>query len=156
MLRKTAIVTALVAAGLAAIGSTPAGAASHPVRFLSIQSDPPGTDDGSNASLNQEFVVLKNFSSHSVKMGAYAVEIGNKEFDFPSGFTLQSGSKVWVHTGKGTDSRHDVYWGRTAYAYPNNPTFAVELWGPGGIQNGVTVSELEDTCMVLTSANQPC
>jgi hypothetical protein len=126
------------------------------VRFVSIQADPPGTDDGSNDSLNQEWVLLKNFSSHAVKMGSYGVEVGNLEYDFPSGFTLQSGSRVWVHTGSGTNSRHDVYWGRSSYAYPNKPTYAVQLWGPGEIQNGVHVAELEDTCFVLTDVNGAC
>jgi len=63
---------------------------------------------------------------------------------------------VWVHTGSGTNSRHDVYWGRCCYAYPKKPTFAVQLWGPGGIQNGVHVAEPEETCFVLTNVNGAC
>jgi hypothetical protein len=35
---------------------------------------------------------------------------------------------VTVHTGKGTDGRHDLYWGRTNYAYPNKGSFSVDLW----------------------------
>jgi hypothetical protein len=46
--------------------------------------------------------------------------------------------------------------GRSAYAYPNKPTYSVQLWGPGGIQNGVHVAELEDTCFVLTNVNGAC
>jgi len=40
--------------------------------------------------------------------------------------------------------------------YPNKPTYSVQLWGPGGIQNGVHVAELEDTCFVLTNVNGAC
>jgi|1185.fasta_scaffold177433_2 hypothetical protein len=156
MLRKLVLISVTAVAAVLATGGTPVAAASHPVRFVSIQADPPGTDDGSNDSLNQEWVVLKNYSSHAVKMGSYGVDVGKKEFDFPSGFTLQAGSRVWVHTGQGTNGRHDVYWGRTSYAYPNKTGYGVSLWGPGGIQNGQHVAELEDTCMVLSSANGPC
>jgi hypothetical protein len=155
-LLKTAVITAVTAGILIGVGIAPAAAAGHPVRFVSIQADPPGTDDKSNDSLNQEWVLLKNFSSHAVKMGSYGVEVGNLEYDFPSDFRLQSGSRVWVHTGSGTNGRHDVYWGRSSYAYPNKPTYSVQLWGPGGIQNGVHVAELEDTCFVLTNVNGAC
>jgi hypothetical protein len=103
-------------------------------------------------------VVLENVSSHEVSLGGYAVDIGSNEFDFPSGLKLQPGSKVRVHTGKGTNARHDVYWGRTKYACPNEPRFFVSLYGPGGTQNGQQVVELEDTCAVLGpgGVNGPC
>jgi hypothetical protein len=149
---------ALIGGSLLAAGITPAFAGGHPVRFVSIQADSPGTDDGSNASLNAEYVVLKNYSSRAVRMGRYAIAIGSKEYDFPSAFQLQPGSKVRVHTGKGKNARHDVYWGRTRYVYPNKPRYVVSLWGPGGTQNGQQVTELEDTCAVFgpTSVNGPC
>jgi Lamin Tail Domain len=150
----------ILVAGTLAGGIAQASAASHPVRFVSIQADPPGTDDKSNASLNAEFIVLKNFSSKAVGMGRYGFEVSesNLEYDFPKGFTLQPGSKVTVHTGKGTNGRHDVYWGRSGYAYPNKPQYFITLWGLGGTQNGQPVSELEDQCSVLGpgSVNQAC
>ena len=150
---------AMIASAILAVGISPASAGRHPVRFVSIQADSPGTDDGSNASLNEEFIVLKNYSDHAVRMGGkYLFEMGTKEYDFPSDFTLQPGSKVRVHTGKGTNARHDLYWGRTKYAYPNKPSYAINLWGPGGTQNGQHVTELEDSCTVLgpTTVNGPC
>ena len=33
-------------------------------------------------------------------------------YSFPSGFTLSAGSSVRVHTGDGTDTTTDLYWGR--------------------------------------------
>jgi hypothetical protein len=155
---RRALGAVLIAGAILAVGISPASASGHPVRFVSIQADPPGTDDGTNAGLNEECVVVKNLSDHAVRMGRYAIAIGTKEYDFPSGFTLQPGSKVRVHTGKGTDARHDVYRGRTKYAYPNKPRYVVSLWGLGGVQNGQHVTELEDSCAVFgpTTVNGPC
>lgn len=128
--------------------------AGGPIRFVAIQADPPGVNDGSDASLNEEYVVLRNISDHAVSMGRYSIALGSKQYGFRDTFTLQAGSKVRVHTGKGTDARHDVYWGRTAYAYPNTGTYFVTLWGPAGT---MTV-EPKDQCMVseLGGINGPC
>lgn len=43
----------------------PAGVASAAIKIVKIQYDSPGTDDGSNASLNNEFVVIKNTGQRS-------------------------------------------------------------------------------------------
>ena len=118
--------------------------AGTPVQFVAIQADPPGVDDGSNASLNEEYVVLRNVSDHVVSMDRYYVSYGSKEYRFRSAFKLQPGSKVRVHSGKGTNARHDVYWGRTSYVYPNRGTYVVSLWGPAG---PLTV-EPKDQCFV--------
>jgi hypothetical protein len=135
------------------------------VRFVSIQADPPGADDKSDASLDAEFIVFKNFSTKAVAMGHYAFDVSgsNLEDDFPSGFTLQPGSKVTAHRPGHERAarpvlRHDLYWGRSGYAYPNKPQYFISLYGPGGTQNGQPVSELEDTCSVLGpgSVNQAC
>lgn len=128
--------------------------AGGPIRFVAIQADPPGVNSGSNTSLNEEYVVLRNISDHAVSMDRYFIALGSKEYGFRSAFRLQPGSKVRVHTGKGTDARHDVYWGRAAYAYPNTGTYFVSLWGPAG---AMTV-EPKDQCMVseLGGINGPC
>ena len=128
--------------------------AGGPIRFVAIQADPPGVDDGGNASLNEEYVVLRNSSDHAVSMDRYSIALGSKQYGFRGTFKLQAGSKVRIHTGKGTDTRHDVYWGRTVYAYPNTGTYFVTLWGPAGT---MTV-EPKDQCMVseLGGINGPC
>jgi hypothetical protein len=52
MLRKTTSALFLASLAIGAASFVPAQAASDPVRFVSIQADSPGTDDGSDASLN--------------------------------------------------------------------------------------------------------
>ena len=56
------LVPLVFAAGSVAVAAQPASAAPA-VRILKIQYDSPGSDTGSNTSLNGEWVVLKNFSS---------------------------------------------------------------------------------------------
>jgi hypothetical protein len=112
------------------------------VRFVSIQADPPGTDDGSNDSLNQEWVLLKNFSSHAVKMGSYGVEVGNVR---GCGST-PARARTAVTTSTGT----------VGVRVPEQADLLRPAVGPGGIQNGVHVAELEDTCFVLTNVNGAC
>jgi len=36
-----------------------------------------------------------------------------QQFVFPDGFTLESGQNVTVHSGRGSDTETDVYWGAT-------------------------------------------
>ena len=155
MIRAIAVLFGVV--GLTVSGIVPA-LAGKPVRFVAIQADPPGADDGSNRSLNEEFVVLKNVSDHSASLKYYSVRLGEKDYSFPSDFRLQPGSKVRVHTGKGQDARHDLYWGRTKYAYPNQPSYFLTLWGLQGFSGGTPVVEIKDTCAVLgpTTVNGSC
>jgi hypothetical protein len=51
---RRALSAVLIAGTILAVGISPASAGGHPVRFVSIQADPPGTDDETNASLNEE------------------------------------------------------------------------------------------------------
>ena len=40
-------------------------------------------------------------------------------YDFPSGFTLDAGATVTVHTGSGTDTSTDLYWGYASAVWNN-------------------------------------
>ncbi|MEZ3142694.1 lamin tail domain-containing protein [Halobaculum sp. MBLA0143] len=72
-------------------------------------------------NLNDEYVVFENPESDGIELGGYAVEdeVG-KRYEFPSGFTLAGGATVTLHTGSGTDTETDLYWGSSYPVWNNN------------------------------------
>ncbi|MGA8118113.1 MAG: lamin tail domain-containing protein [Actinocatenispora sp.] len=139
-------ILATAAAGAAALisvlaTSAPANATST-VHFTKIQYNSPGPDNGSPASLNAEYVTIKNTRSTSVSLQNWTVRdrVGHV-YTFPA-FTLGAWKSVVVHTGKGTNTATNLYWGRTAYVWNNtgdaatlrnsgNTTFDSCRWGNG-------------------------
>lgn len=80
----------------------------------------PGTDDSSPGSLNAEYVTTKNTSTTSPNTlaGFRLSDIAGHVFSFPS-LTLQPGASVRVHTGSGTNTSTDLYWGSGSYIWNN-------------------------------------
>jgi hypothetical protein len=73
-----ALPIALIAAALLTALAVPlamlsAEAATHPLQFGKIYYDSPGSDTGSNASLNAEYVTIKNSSSKARSLTGYTV-----------------------------------------------------------------------------------
>jgi hypothetical protein len=86
--------------------------------------DSPGSDTGSNSSLNAEYVVIRNGDnvSHSVSGWTVRDRAGHR-YTFPDGFRLGAGKQAIIHTGDGTSyttsaSTH-LYWGREWYVWNN-------------------------------------
>jgi hypothetical protein len=97
-----------------------ASAASAAIKISKIQYDSPGSDDGSNASLNNEYVVIENTGSSVRRLEGYVLrdEAGHV-YEFGT-FRLAAGKSVTVHTGKGSNDRNDVYWGSGWYIWNND------------------------------------
>ena len=113
----------LVTAGILGVGSLvapPATASAAPaVQFGVIQYDGPGADDGSNASLNAEFVVIKNVSGQKVQLEGFSVrDAQGRTFTFPAR-RLRPGRTVRLHTGRGTNGPRHVYWRQSNYVWNN-------------------------------------
>ena len=80
-----------------------------------------------------EYVVIHNYRESSVIMTGFKLYDDSnywKPYTFPTGFILDTGASVTVHTFSGVDTSTDLYWGRgnhiwnndhdTAYLYDNN------------------------------------
>jgi Lamin Tail Domain len=105
----TVLAVALAAVGIAAV---PAQAATAVVQFTYIQYDSPGSDTGTNASINAEYVRVTNKSSFRVLMTGWTVRDAQSHvYTFQTGFSLPAGKTVIVHTGKGTNG-YPSYWDR--------------------------------------------
>lgn len=118
------------------LSPSPADAASA-VQLGRIQYDSPGADTRSNASLNAEYVTITNVSSANRSLTGYTVRDAQSHVYTFGSFTLRARRSVRLHTGRGTNTSTDRYWGSRNY-----------IWNNGGdkatlkSRSGVTV----DTC----------
>jgi hypothetical protein len=114
----------LVAVALAAVTSVVAVAgpadAAGAIQFRRFQYDSPGTDTGSNTSLNAEYFQLKNVTTRTVNLyGWYVRDATGYTYRFSSSYYLKPGYTVTVRTGKGTNTSTTRYWGRSWYVWNN-------------------------------------
>ena len=122
-MRIRALLVACLVAALSMI-AMPAQAAPASVHIYKVYFDSPGSDRGSNTSLNAEYVVIRNGDdvSHSVSGWTVRDRAGHR-YTFPDGFRLGAGKQAVIHTGDGTSyttsaSTH-LYWGREWYVWNN-------------------------------------
>jgi endonuclease YncB( thermonuclease family) len=92
------------------------------------------TVSADGATLNDEYVDIKNVSGDSVDVTGWSLEdaVGTT-YTFPSGFSLADGATVRVHTGSGTDSSTDLYWGRGSAVWNNSGDTANLYDGAGNL-----------------------
>jgi hypothetical protein len=113
------LVSAATLIGLA-VAAAPAQAATPSVTFNRIYVNSPGTDTRSNASLNAEWVRLKNNTSKSIQLKGWTVrDKAGHVYTFGS-LSLGSKKTVYVHTGKGTNTSTNRYWGSGNYIWNND------------------------------------
>lgn len=102
------------------------------IQFRLIYYNSPGSDTGSNSSLNAEYVTLKNTGTTSRNLAGWTVEdLAGHVYTFGN-FTLKPGWKVRIHTGKGTNTSTDRYWGQSWYIW-NNTGDKAKLHNAAGI-----------------------
>jgi len=117
-------VSILAAAAVALVGTLmvggPASAATPSLRFHGTQYDSPGKDTRSNTSRNNEWISLVNSGSKAVNLKGYTIrDASNHVFTFGNTTIAAKGGRVWVHTGKGTKSAKNAYWGSGNYVWNN-------------------------------------
>ncbi|SDT31304.1 lamin tail domain-containing protein [Microlunatus soli] len=126
-----ALASLLVVAGLVSgslIATTSNADAASKLRFTKLYADSPGTDRGSNKSLNAEYVVVKNTGSSKIKIAGYKIkDKAGHTFVFPKGFVLKARRSVTVHTGRGTNTGSHLYWKQRWYVWNNTTDTAYLL-----------------------------
>ncbi|MEU1930664.1 lamin tail domain-containing protein [Streptomyces sp. NPDC019826] len=86
-----------------------------------IQYDSPGRDNGSNRSLNAEWVTVSNTGRHAVNLRGWTLSDESRR-TYTFDLRLPGRSSVRVHTGVGRDTRHDVYQDRRHYVWDSRDT----------------------------------
>ena len=115
---RSLLITGAIAATAVGLLAVPADAASA-VQIHRVYYNSPGTDTGSNASLNGEWVQLFNTSSTSRQLRNYTLKDRSGHTYTFGGFTLGGRKSVYVHTGKGSNTATNRYWGLGWYVWNN-------------------------------------
>jgi micrococcal nuclease len=98
-----------------------------PLKIAQVEYNPPGDD---TLDLNQEYLVFLVLATGSLR--GYAIEDeSGKRFDFP-GRVYQKGQTITLHSGRGTDTATDLYWGVRGSAIWNNDGDTVKVLDPQG------------------------
>jgi hypothetical protein len=122
-LRKITIATTTAALALGMWAPTAAAGSNERVgatRLTRVSYDSPGSDGGSNASLNAEWVAIKNTGIHARQLRGWTLrDTAGHVFHFPR-FKLRPGRTVKVHTGDGGRTRRHLYWGQEWYVWNND------------------------------------
>ncbi|MEN8655347.1 lamin tail domain-containing protein [Streptomyces sp. 21So2-11] len=115
--------------------ATPAQAAPHQggLHLGKIQYDSPGSDRGSNASLNAEWVEIHNNTRSAIQLKGYKLK-DNTGYTYTFGtYKIGAGKIVRVRSGKATNTAANRYWGRAWYVW-NNTSDKARLIKPSGTQ----------------------
>jgi hypothetical protein len=120
-----AAAAATLAAALVLAG---AGPASAKVKFTSIHYNV-GSTVLTNSNINKEYVTIKNTGRHKVRIAGWKVVDrrqtttgANAAYVFKHHFILRPGRKVNLHSGKGRDTRKNVYWGLSRFRWNDGPS----------------------------------
>ena len=119
-MRIRSTIFVLLAAVVATLGVQAPAEAAGGVRITKVYFDSPGSDTGSNLSLNAEYVTIKNFGTRTRTVSGWTLrDRGSVHvFHFPT-FRLAPGARVTIHTGTGAKTAHSLYWGMSWYVWNN-------------------------------------
>ena len=95
-------------------------AAGAGIRIATIYFDSPGSDSGSNSSLNGEWVKLKNTGSSGKSLNNWTIRDNSGHVYRFGSFTLRAGRSVTVHTGSGSNTAGHKYWAMDGYVWNND------------------------------------
>jgi hypothetical protein len=121
--------------------ASPAAARRHAIVIKEIFYNSPGSDHGSNKSLNAEWVKLYNRSGQPVHLTGWTLRDASHHVYAFGTFILRSKKSVMVHTGRGHDTRSSVFQGRRAYVWNNNGDRAVLRKASGLFRDSCSYSD---------------
>ena len=102
-----------------------AGPAHAAIRIVKVQYDSPGSDTGSNSSLNAEYVVIKNTGNRRKTLTGWTLRDTSSHVYRFGTFRLRPGRTVTVHTGKGSNTAAHRYWNAGYYVWNNTGDKAI-------------------------------
>lgn len=120
MNRLHTVAAVVLATGVATALLLPAQAqAAGSVHLYKIYYNSPGSDHGSNTSLNAEYAQIRNSTTKSVSLKGWTLtDTSHHTYTFGT-YTLPAGKTVTVHTGKGHNTAYNRYQNRSWYVWNN-------------------------------------
>jgi hypothetical protein len=114
-LRRTIATLASVAVVLA--GSASASAA---IKITEIEFNPPGPDTGTNAHINEEYIMFTNTGNTTVMLNHWTVrDADGNVFRFGPDDRIPAHTDLMIHTGRGSEALLHKYWGLRRYLWDN-------------------------------------
>jgi hypothetical protein len=95
-------------------------AASSAIKITRIYFDSPGSDTGSNASRNAEWIRLKNTGSAARSLKGWRVRDAAGHVYVFGTYSLAGGLTVTIHTGNGSNTARHRYWRSGSYIWNND------------------------------------
>jgi Lamin Tail Domain len=118
---RSVLIASLVATGMIlSPSSQPSASAASWVGIHRIYYNSPGTDTGSNTSLNAEWIQLRNRCSTSRSLTNAKIKDAAGHTYTLGRHALGGGRYVKVHTGKGSNTATNRYQGRSWYVWNND------------------------------------
>jgi competence protein ComEC len=109
------------------------GGSTGQLAIRTVHADAAGTEAD---NLNDEYVVFENTGGSSLDIGGWTVaDAAGHSYTVPAGVTVAPGATITLHTGSGTDTDTDLYWGS------DQP-----VWNNGG--DTVTVRDDDGTVVI--------
>lgn len=125
---------AVVATGCATgvlLAPAQADATAGSVHLYRIYYNSPGTDTGSNTSLNGEWVQVTNTTSAAVNLTGWTVTDASRHVYVFSSYSVGAHQTITIDTGKGTNTATHRYQGRSWYVWNNDKDTATLKNGRG-------------------------
>lgn len=115
----------MLALGIVMGAGAPAQAAGFRLQIHEIYYNSPGPDRGGNASLNHEWVQLRNVSGSRISLANWTLrdKVGHV-FRFGS-YSIKPHGSVTIHTGSGVGTQTDQYWNHSWYIWNNTGDTAI-------------------------------
>lgn len=119
-MRKFAVAAlTVVATALAGVLVAAPAEAAGGIMIYRAYYNSPGSDTGTNASLNAEYILLKNTASTPKWANNWTLrDKAGWVYKFPA-TRINPGKYVYVRTGRGTNNASTRYWQRRAYVWNN-------------------------------------
>lgn len=118
----TVLAASAIAVGMTVPLAAPAHAATT-LKFARFYADQPGADTPyTTTRLNREYIQVKNVTRKTISLSGYRIHDRRNYhvYRFPTTFRLGAGKTVTVHTGKGTNTSANLYWGLRSMAWNNS------------------------------------
>lgn len=97
---------------------TPTGTSDTALDVVEVNADADG-DDAEN--LNDEYVVFENTGTSSLDLSGWELaDAADHTYTIPEGTVLDPGERITIHTGSGTDTATDLYWGQSRPVWNND------------------------------------
>ncbi len=106
-------------------GGTPTGV----LALETVHADAEGAD---SENLNDEYIVFTNTGNEVLDLRGHTIsDAAGRTYTVPEGVTLEPGATLTVHTGSGTDTETDLYWGSGSPIW-NNGGDTITVTTPDG------------------------